>query len=523
MSGGSVEASRTRPARPALTVFGWNSLSRATGFVRTMAVGAALGVTFLGNTYQSSNLVSNLLFELLAAGLLAAPLVAPFVGLLDRGRRQEAERLAGSLLGLSLVGLGALVVVLSVGSRQVMGLLTAGVDDPAVRNQQVEVGSFFLWFFLPQVLLYAVGAVASALLHAQQRFAAASFAPVANNVLVTATMLVFMAVTRGPELELSLGARLVLALGTTGGVLAMTAVPVAALARTGIRLRPRLELAPSLRAILRLGLWAAVLLAGSQVLIAVTLVLANRVEGGVIAYQIAYTFFLLPVALVAHPIFTTLHPRLASEVHAGRCDTFAEEVAGGVRRMAVLVLPAAALTAALAEPALRLVRLGALDPEGARLVGRVLGAYALGLLGYATFQLLARAATTAGHPQLPALVGLGVAAGGGALMVAWSALARGEDRVVVLGWAHSLAVTAGSAALLVLLRRRLRAPLPVAAAVARAAMAAAVAWVAAVACARLIPWPGRVGALLELAVAGPVAVGACVAVLWFLGMAKGQW
>src|SRR5262245_27317957 len=91
-------------ARSTATITAWNSVSRVTGFVRVLAVGAALGTTFLGNTYQSSNLVSNILFELLAAGLLAAPLVPAFVALLDRHRDGDAERLAGSLLTITLLG-----------------------------------------------------------------------------------------------------------------------------------------------------------------------------------------------------------------------------------------------------------------------------------------------------------------------------------------------------------------------------------------------------------------------------------
>ncbi|MDQ1375680.1 MAG: putative peptidoglycan lipid flippase, partial [Actinomycetota bacterium] len=73
--------------RSAATISAWNTVSRITGFVRVLAVGAALGTTFVGNTYQSSNLVSNLLFELLAAGLLSAPLVPAFVALIDKGER----------------------------------------------------------------------------------------------------------------------------------------------------------------------------------------------------------------------------------------------------------------------------------------------------------------------------------------------------------------------------------------------------------------------------------------------------
>src|SRR5688572_18202495 len=175
-------------ARPALVISAGNALSRATGFVRVVAVGAALGTTYLGNTYQSANLVSNVLFEVLAAGMLSAPLVPAFVGLFDAGREKEAERLAGALLGPALLGLAALVVVLAVAGPAVMRVLTVGVDDPAVRDAEIRLGAFLLWFFLPQMLLYALGAVTTAMLNARRRFAAAALAPVANNVVVTATM-----------------------------------------------------------------------------------------------------------------------------------------------------------------------------------------------------------------------------------------------------------------------------------------------------------------------------------------------
>jgi len=530
------------PGRAALTISAWNAVSRVTGFVRVLAVGAALGATYLGNTYQSANLVSTLTFELLAAGLLSAPLVPAFVGLLDKGDDDEAERLAGSLLGISLAALGVLTLAMAAGGPMLMRVLTAGVDQPGVRSAEVRLGSFLLWFFLPQMLLYAAGAVAGALLNAKRRFAAAAFAPVANNVVVTATMVAFVAVTARGErgLDLGLAPRLVLAAGTTAGVVAMAAVPVVALARTGVRLRPRLDFSvPGLSAVARVGAWGALLLAAVQVLVAVTLVLANKVEGGVVAYQIAYTFFLLPFALVAHPIFTALHPRLSSAAQAGRWDHFGADLTAGLGRTVVLVLPAAALLAALAHPVVELVRLGALDAAGADLVARVVAAYAVGLGGFAAFQLLARAATAAGQARLAALVGLGVAAGGGVLMVVAAAATSEGDRVVALGLAHSVAMTAGAAVLLVLLRRSLASPVagpvpaagtdaavsvpaartvagPVARSVTVALVAALAAAAAAAAGAALFDIGGRIGAVVDLAVGGPLGLLTGVAALWAL-------
>lgn len=503
--------------RPALTISAWNAVSRGTGFVRVLAVGAALGTTFLGNTYQSANLVSNLLFEVLAAGLVSAPLVPAFVGLVDRGRGPDAERLAGSLLGLVLSGLGIVVIVLALGRHGVMRLLTVGVDDPAVRAAQVRLGAFLLWFFLPQVLLYAVGAVASALLNAERRFAAVAMAPVANNVVVIATMATFMAVRPGaPSLALSGGEKLLLALGTTGGVMAMTAVPMMALRRAGVRLRPRLDLAaPGLGAVARTAVWGGVLLAVTQVLVGVTLVLANPVEGGVVAYQIAFTFFLLPFALVAHPVMTAVYPSLSAHALAERWDDFAAAVRSGLGRVLLLVVPAAALLAALAEPVLGAVRLGAVGADDAAFVGRVLAAYALGLAGYSAFQLSARAFTALGDARVPALVGVAVTAFGVVAMAAGVGVVDGRDRVVALGVAHSLAVTVGAVVLHVLLARRLERPLEVGPTLVRAVAAGSGAFAVARAVVTAVgPGADRAHSFLTLALAGPPAAALAAAVLW---------
>lgn len=450
---------KTAAASPAVTISAWNAVSRATGFVRVLVVGAALGTTFLGNTYQSANLVSNVLFEVLAAGLLSAPLVPAFVRLLDRGRQADAERLAGALLGPTLVALGVVALVLAVGGRHVMHVLTLGVSDEAVRADEVRLGAFLLWFFLPQLLLYAVGAVATAMLNARRTFSPGAMAPVANNLVVIATMVAFMTVGPSvPSMTLSTGEKLLLALGTTGGVLAMTLVPVWRLRSVGMRLRPGFDWqAPGLQAVARSAMWGGVLLAGTQVLVAVTLVLANRVEGGVVAYQIAFTFFLLPFALITHPVMTAAYPTLASHADAERWSEFRTETGAALGRILRLVVPASLVLAVVAEPLLGLVELGAMERADTAFVGRVLAAYALGLAGYSAFQLLARAFTALGDARLPAMVGMTVTAAGIVLMLAGSSLADGRDRVAALGIAHALAVTAGALVLHSLLRRRLEA------------------------------------------------------------------
>ncbi|TML64235.1 MAG: hypothetical protein E6G17_03275 [Actinobacteria bacterium] len=491
--------------RTTAPITAWNLVSRVTGFVRVIAIGAALGTTFLGNTYQSSNLVSNILFELLAAGLLSSVLVPTFVARVAKGEREEAEHLAGALLGVLLAGLGVVVLAGAVAGPWLMRALTVAVPSHGVRHAEVRLGSFFLWFFLPQVLLYAAGAVATGLLYADRRFVAASAAPVANNIVVVATMGVFWAMRSGarPGLGLPLSQQLVLALGTTAGVVTMTAVPMVAAWRAGLRLRPRWDPGHAgLRELGRRGLWAAAYLGLTQLLIATTLILANRVEGGVVAYQIAFTFFLLPHALIAHPIYTALYPQLSEDAEGGRWDDFARRLGHGIRLSALFLLPAAALLAAVARPVLRVVAIGALAAGGRSLVAPTLAAYAVGLIGYSGFQLLTRASYATGDTRSPTLVNLVVSVGGAGLMIVWSGHAGGAHRVVVLGLAHSAAMLAGAALLLVVVRRRTGTSLHSGAALVKSAVCAVAAGVVAQRLVLAFHGAGRGDASLAIAAAG---------------------
>jgi len=502
--------------RSTASITAGNVASRITGFVRVIAIGAALGTTFLGNTYQTSNLVSNILFELLAAGLLSSVLVPTFVRFIDTGQRDDAEHVAGAVLGVCLAVLGAVLVVGLALRPLIMRLLTVAVSDPQVRRQEVALGSFLLWFFLPQLLLYAAGAVATALLNGARRFAAPAFAPVANNIVVIATMVVFW-VLHGSHggLELTVAERLVLAIGTTTGVVAMTAIPFIASWRAGLRLRPHWDPRhPSVRALDRPGAWAVGYLAFNQLLIAVTLVLANRVAGGVVAYQIAYTFFLLPYAVLAQPVMTAVFPRLSSDAVADRWARFSSTVSEGVRLVAFLVLPATAVMAALARPALQVMQLGALDAAGAELVARVVAAYAVGLVGWSALQLLTRASYAAHDTRTPTLVAAGLTVLGVGCMLWWFSRSSGDGRVVVLGLAYSTAMIAGAAALLVLLGRHIHRALPVGRALVRSVVCAGAAYGAARFVVDLLPSASRVEAALTLVVGTALAIAVYAGLQW---------
>ena len=450
--GRSPDLARATAGMAALTL-----ASRLTGVVRVLVVAAVLGTTFLGNTFQSANSVSNLIFELFAAGALQAAMIPSLVAIFDRGDDAEAAHVAGSLLGLATAVLAALAVVGMVAAPWIMRLLVAGVEAPDVRADQIRLGTVLLWFFLPQVVFYAAGAVATAVLNARGHFALPTAAPIANNVVVVGACWLFWELRDGvpPSLDLTTAQTVVLGLGTTLGVLALSAIPVLAVRRSGVALRPRLDLRhPGVRQAVRGGGWATLFLAATQVLFAVVLVLANGVEGGVVVYQVAYTLFLVPHALFAIPVLTALFPTLSRHAAGGDREGYARGVAAGVGAIAFLALPAAAALAALAEPLARLVLFGQ-SAASASVVPDVVAAFAPGLVGYGLFLFLARGLYALGDMRGAALVHLGVVAFATAAMITASAAAPGPGRITALATAHSGAYLLGTVVLGLRVRSRL--------------------------------------------------------------------
>jgi hypothetical protein len=111
-------------------------------------------------------------------------------------------------------------------------------------------------------------------------------------------------------------------------------------------------------------------------------------------------------------------------------------------------------------------------------------------------------------------VAVGVTAIGIGLMLLWFWGSTGDQRVVVLGLAHSTAMVAGAAALLILLGRRIHHAFPVGAALVRSLTCTAVAYGAARVVVEVLPAGSRTEAALTLVLGAVAAVAAYAALQW---------
>jgi putative peptidoglycan lipid II flippase len=437
------------------------ALSRLTGFLRLAAMAYAIGITEsrLPEAYNIANITPNILYELVLGGILTSVVVPIVVEWLQERGRDDAWEFVRRLLTIAVIVLSALTVLGILLAPWIVDLYTMGAPaaDPQVVLER-EYATFFLRWFMPQIVFYGVGAVAIGLLQAHRKFAAPMFAPILNNAIVIATFLTFAAMPgppAGSDALATTAQRYVLAIGTTAGIAGMTLALWPAVRAIGFRFAWRTGWRhEAVTRIGRLATWVAGYVAANQVGLLVVIVLADRVRGGYTAYAAAFILFQLPHAIFAVSIFTALVPAMSGRWAVGDVDAFRQLLSQGIRATAAIVIPSALGYLVLARPIVRLLlEHGVATSASGELVSDVLVAFSLGLFPFSAFQLLLRAYYAMQNTRTPALVN---AAAVTINIVADLVLFFGFDLGIQgLALGHAASYAFGSIALLLLIRRRL--------------------------------------------------------------------
>ena len=442
-----------RIARAAALIAVLTILARIAGFARVFVFSETVGYTDLGSAYQTANSIPNIIFEIVAGGALAALVVPLLAGPLDRGDRDTVAATASALLSWALVLLVPLAVLVAVLADPLARLL-----DPGKPAAEVAAAGRLLRIFAPQLPLYGIGIVLTGVLQAYRRFAWPVLAPLLSSATVIVAYLAFGALApHRPDLAgVSRPAELVLAVGTTVGVVVLSLCLVPPVLRLGLPWRWTLRFDPALRRRL-IGLaWVGVLtVAAQQVGYALTIALVNwhTAAGALVVLNQAQTMYLLPWAVLAVPVATSAYPALASASAAGDLDRFRATLARSTRAVLLLSGLGAAGLATLAWPAAWVYAHVAGQPAQVPGLARAIAAFAPGLLGYGLFALLSRALYA--HRQNRAAARATVIGWGAvAVLSVLGALALPVgDRVAALAGANSAGMLVLGAVLLVLVAR----------------------------------------------------------------------
>jgi putative peptidoglycan lipid II flippase len=341
------------------------AVSRLSGFVRSGLLLAALGNSVQADVFTIANTIPTMLYILLAGGVFNAVLVPQLVRAM-RNDPDGGEAYTSRVLTVATCFLATVTAVLVVAAPLVVALVTAS-DQPEAAHESTIA---FARYCLPQVFFYGVFVLVGQVLNARGRFGPMMWAPIANNVIAVAVLVVYLVQYGGGEPAADGGftsdQELLLGLGSTLGIVVQLLVLLPYVRAAGIRLRPRFDLrGTGLGQTLRLGTWTVLFVLANQVAYFVVTRLANSGTAdaasdgtGNTIYSTAFLVVMVPHSIITVSLATAILPRLSQRAADGDLAGVASSLASTMRSALAVVLPFAALLPLVATDVARLISYG---------------------------------------------------------------------------------------------------------------------------------------------------------------------
>jgi putative peptidoglycan lipid II flippase len=318
-------AARRGIGRAALLIGAITVLARAVGYGRTLVFAHTVRAYCLGTAYQTANQVPNIIYDIVAGGALTAVVVPLLAGPVSRAgddpaADQDSRRVSSALLTWTVVLLVPVSALAAVAARPVTTALL-GSPRGCPQAEIVSVSARMLAIFAPQIALYGLAVVLYGILQSHHRFTAPALAPLVSSVVVGAAYLAFLPLARGAQYDghlhqLSRPAELMLAGGTTAGVLALVVTAAVPVLSMRLRLRPTLRFPAGVSARARaLAVAGVATLAAQDAAVIAVIKLANSRGGGgaLVLYNYGWQMFFLPYAVLAVPVAISAFPLLAAQ------------------------------------------------------------------------------------------------------------------------------------------------------------------------------------------------------------------
>ncbi|WP_374224247.1 murein biosynthesis integral membrane protein MurJ [Streptomyces sp. ISL-66] len=459
---GKAASGKTSLLRSGALMAAGSIVSRATGFVRSAVITVALGTALLGDAYAVANTVPNILYILLIGGALNAVFVPELV----RAAKEHEDGGAAYTDRLLTVCTAALLVI-TAAAVLAAPLIVSAYTGYSGAQESTTVA--LARYCLPQILFYGLFTLLGQVLNARGRFGAMMWTPVLNNLVVIAVFGLFLYVSHGAGDGLTASETRLLGIGTTAGIVIQALGLVPSLRAARFRWRPRFDWRGSgLTRPLRNAGWLVMLVLTNQLAYWVVTRLStttgrHAVDAGLaggagyVAYSNAYLLWMVPQGIITVSLVTALMPRMSAAATNGDLAGVRRDVSYALRSSAALIVPAAAVFAALAPWVIGSVfeHGGDLDAADVAVMAGMLAAFAPGLIAYSAQYVLSRGFYALSDTRTPFFLNLVIAALNAGLSAAAYLLLPPRWAVTGMAAACSIAFTAGAAAAAYVLARRL--------------------------------------------------------------------
>ncbi|WP_068301547.1 murein biosynthesis integral membrane protein MurJ [Pararhodobacter sp. CCB-MM2] len=358
------------------TVGGWTLASRILGFVRDAWLAAVLGTGPAAQAFIVAFSLPNMFRRFFAEGAFNTAFVPMFSKKYEAG--DDPEGFARDAMS----GLASVVILLTLVAQLAMPWLVLAMASGFAGDERFDLAVTYGRIAFPYILFISLAALASGVLNATGRFAAAAAAPVLLNVIFIATF--WMLPTTGYD------AGLAITWAVPFAGLAQFALVWFAAKRAGITLMPRLpRLTPEMRRLARVA--APAMLAGGVV--QVNLLVGRQVAsyfGDAVAWLYnADRLYQLPLGVVAIAIGVVLLPDLSRRLKAGDTAGSQHSYSRATEFALALTLPSAvALVVASVPLTAVLFERGRFGPEDTLATALAVAVYGIGLPAFVLQKVL---------------------------------------------------------------------------------------------------------------------------------------
>ncbi len=428
------------------------------GLVRTMLFGVTFGAGAELDAYYAAQRLPELLYTLVAGGALGSSFIPVYARFLTKGDMAGAWRLASAVLTLAIAAAGVLALVLAL----LAPWFVPNVLVPGATPEQAALTTQLTQIMLVTVVIFTASGLIMGILNAHQLFLLPSLALIGNNlgqILGALVALVAINVLDIPPDR----AVYALAAGAVLGSLLHLVIQIPGLRRVGARLVARFNArTPGAREVLLLMLPRVFGLAMVQINFTVNVMLTSvMVAGSLTALNVAWMLMFFALGVIAQSVGTAVFPTLSALAAANDIPVFRQRLAGAMRGVLFLALPATVVMIVLGETAIRaLFEHGNWTAENTAAAAWALTFFALGIAGHSLLEVLSRAFYALSDTWTPVSIGVLSILANIVLSVLLmqvmgdpNSLARGPFAGLAL--ANSLTTIAEALILWLLLRRRI--------------------------------------------------------------------
>ncbi|MBX3052333.1 MAG: murein biosynthesis integral membrane protein MurJ [Caldilineaceae bacterium] len=371
-------------------------LSRATGLLREMVIGAQFGTSAELDAYLAAFRVPDLLFQLVAGGALGSAFIPTFTASWSKGEERAAWLLFSRILNLM-----SLLLLLLAGSAALLApVLVERVIAPGFSPQQQALTVDLMRWMLVSTIVFGASGLVMGALNAVQHFTLPAAAPVLYNLAIIAGAWLL-----APRFGVH-----GLVIGVVAGAFAHLLVQLPALLRRGAVWRPSLGWRDrDVHEVARLMGPRVLGLFFVQLNFLVNTILASNLPAGSLsALNYAWLLMLLPQGIFAQAIATVAFPTFATQIATGKQAEMGRSLARILSTVLFLTLPATATLLVLRLPLVQLLfQRGSFSLESSQSVAFALQFYALGLVAHSVVEIVVRAFYALHDTLTPVVIGVG--------------------------------------------------------------------------------------------------------------------